>query len=75
MSKNGAVILRRELRLRVTPEHQRSLEGLANLHGWNSPMALAESLLARAIEQAARHTAQSRFLALVIAQFQRSRVA
>lgn len=66
---SGAVVLTRELRLRIDPPHRTSLEGLAKLHGWASVTEFAEALLADAIERASRNTAQRHFLDIVIAQF------
>ncbi len=72
---NGAVILTRELRVRISPAHQRSLEGLAKVHGWASPTALAESLLMQGIEQAARGTMFAQVVRGLTVAFQMSRVA
>lgn len=73
MKTNGAVVLQRELRLRIDPAHRTSLEGLAKMHGWASPSELAEALLNRAIEDAARNTAQKKFIDLLINRFQTAR--
>ncbi len=67
MSSNGqaAVMLGRELRLRLPPQHHTSLTALAKMHGWASPTVLAESLLADAIERSARNTAMRHVFGLI----------
>ena len=65
MSTNGAVMLGREMRVRLSPQHMTSLEALAKVHGWKSQTEFAEALLSDAIEKAARNTGFQHFLANV----------
>lgn len=62
---NGAVMLGRELRLRLDPLHHRTLETLAKRNGWKSLSEFAEALLHDAIERTARNVSMSVFLARV----------
>lgn len=61
-TSNGAVMLGKEMRLRLDPLHTRTLAFLAKQHGWNSPTEFAEALLSDAVEKAARNTSMSLFL-------------
>lgn len=62
---NGAVTLGREMRVRLSPQHMTSLQGLARVHGWGSQTEFAEALLSDAIERAARNTGFSHFLSVI----------
>lgn len=64
-SPNGAVMLGREMRLRLSPQHTKSLQAIANRWGWQSPTALAEALLMDAIEAKARMMGFQHFLAVI----------
>jgi len=62
---NGAVLLGREMRIRLDAAHRKSLEGLTQVHGWSSETACAEALLADAIERAATNTARRHVVSVV----------
>lgn len=73
-ANNGqAVILGRELRLRISPQHVTSLQALAKRHGHASPTALAELLLAEGIERAARNSVYQHILGVVMSAWQCAR--
>jgi hypothetical protein len=62
-SPNGAVMLGRELRLRLDPLHTRTLQFIAKRNGWSSATELAEALLHDAIERTSRNLTMQMFLA------------
>lgn len=62
---SAAVMLGRELRIRLSPAHHTSLNALSKMHGWASPTAMAEALLSTAIENSARNTAFKHVLDLI----------
>lgn len=69
MNGNGAVMLGREMRLRLSPQHTKSLSAIAQRWGWQSPTALAEALLMDAIEAKARNIGFQHFLGVVAGAF------